>query len=144
MRMRLLLGIALISAAGCTAQVFGNYDPYTIGVALMQPSGCGVYITDVMKGSPAERAGLKAGDRIKAIDGRRPENNAEAARMLRGDGPDKVRVRIIRNGREFEAVVKREESSDILLGDGKKLVYGLLVHPDFRGTWIARRVFPWG
>jgi len=133
----------LLAAVTCVGDQF-TFDPYTIGVSLMQPSGCGVYITDVMKDSPAERAGLKAGDRIRAIDGRRPENNAEAARMLRGDGPDKVRVRIIRNGREFEAVVKREESSDILLRAGKKLVSGVLVPPDFSGTWISTRVFPWG
>jgi S1-C subfamily serine protease len=110
----------------------------------MQPSGCGVYITDVMKGSPAERAGLKPGDRIRAIDGRRVENNSQAAEMLRGDRPDKVRVRIVRGGREFEAVVTREESSEILARAGKKLVSGVLVPPDFTGTWISTRVFPWG
>src|SRR5438270_13914803 len=45
-----------------------DLDPYSIGVALMQPVGCPVFITDVVPGSPAARAGLKPGDRVRSID----------------------------------------------------------------------------
>lgn len=135
--------IVLSAAVGCAGQVFVS-DPYTIGVALMQPYGCGVYITDILKGSPAESAGLRIGDRIRAVDGKRADTNDHTAQMLRGDGPDKVRVRIVRDEKEFQATAKREHLSEILLRAGRKMVSGVLVPDTFTGTWISGRVFPWG
>src|SRR5947209_4924884 len=92
-----LISLAVAASAILSAQ--DDLDPYSIGVALMQPVGCPVFITDVVPGSPAARAGLKAGDRVRAIDHQKVESNAQAAQMLRAWVPDKVKVKITR-GRE--------------------------------------------
>jgi len=118
--------------------------PYSIGVELMQPPGCPVFITAVLPHSPAERAGLKPGDRVLRVDGDKVRENDDAARLLRGSGPDKVRVRVRRGETEYQCAIPRENIGDIFARDGRKIVSGVVVPSSFTGTWIAARVFPNG
>lgn len=82
--------------------------------------GIGVYITNdttknqiviltPMKGSPAEEAGLKAGDVITKVDGIEytGEQLSEASAKLKAEEGTKVKVGILRNGENLEVEVER-------------------------------------
>jgi len=86
------------------------------------PDGQGVLVREVMPGLPAEKAGLKAGDVIIRLDGRRIKDASELRASLReilskaaeGSDPDKpvapsVELTILRSGRE--SVVRAELES---------------------------------
>jgi S1-C subfamily serine protease len=118
--------------------------PYSIGVEIMQPPGCPVFITTVLPHSPAESAGLRPGDRVLRVDGAKVRENADAARLLRGSGPDKVRVTVRRGAADYQAAIIRENIADIFAKDGRRIVDGVVVPAAFSGTWISARVFPRG
>lgn len=139
MRPASVIRLAIAAAALVCAQ--DDFDPYSIGVALMQPVGCPVFISEVMPGSPAARAGLKPGDRIRSIDHHKIESNSEAAQLLRSWSPDKVKVKISRGREEYEAEIPRERISDILAQNGRKIVSGVVVPHSLSGTWISERLF---
>lgn len=81
-----------------------------IGVSV---EAVGRYITVVspIKGSPAEQAGLKAGDRILEADGKSLVglSASEAAQQIRGEAGTRVTLKIERpsEGRVFEVTVTR-------------------------------------
>ncbi len=131
--------------AGMFAVGAGNdLDPYSIGVAITQPSGCPVLILDVLPNSPAERAGLKQADRLLAVDGKKVRNNAQAARLLRSDAPSSVSVEILRGHKTFEANVQREKTSEILARNGQALSAGGRVPLALAERQITGRLFPEG
>ena len=60
----------------------------------------GALVTDVMKNSPAERAGFKRGDLIVEFDGKPVESPAKLRNTVANTAPGKVaKVKIIREGR---------------------------------------------
>lgn len=66
-----------------------------------------------LEGSPAERAGIEAGDRVIKIDGRYTrdiENVMEALRLMRGEKGSQATLTIMRNGMETPQIftLKRE------------------------------------
>ncbi len=65
-----------------------------LGVGLADsPSGPGAVITDVASGSPADKAGLRPGDLVTAVDDTAVESAAALARALRSHRPgDKVTI----------------------------------------------------
>lgn len=82
--------------------------------------GIGIYITSntkenqllilsPMKGSPAEEAGLKAGDVILKIDGKEytGEQLTEATNILKAEEGTKVKLEILREEKTFEVEVER-------------------------------------
>ncbi|MFQ6673508.1 MAG: S1C family serine protease [Fidelibacterota bacterium] len=61
----------------------------------------GVLVSDVVEGSPAEAAGLKAGDVIVSVDRKKMGDSADFVSLIRGKSPgDRVRLRIVRDGRK--------------------------------------------
>jgi S1-C subfamily serine protease len=57
------------------------------------PQGSGALVTGVLDGTPAEKAGLEAGDVITAIDGRSVDSNDGLSTRLHGHHPgDEVKV----------------------------------------------------
>lgn len=61
--------------------------------------GSGALVNNVSDGSPADRAGLRTGDIITAVDGRRVTGSDELRRIVRSFGEgDEVTVRVIRDG----------------------------------------------
>ena len=61
----------------------------------------GVLLSDVTKGSPAEKAGLKRGDIVIRFNGKETENAHTLSRLVAAIPPDtKVTLDVIRNGKE--------------------------------------------
>jgi len=71
--------------------------------------GSVVFIGEVLRGSPADRAGIKAGDRVLAIDGRptRGLDIPEMVRRMRGPSGTTVRLLVQRETREWTQAVVR-------------------------------------
>ncbi|MDP2871826.1 MAG: S41 family peptidase [Bacillota bacterium] len=71
-----------------------------LGIYIDEGSDGYVVIIAPIRGTPADLAGLRAGDKIAEIDGRdvRYVGTSEASRMLRGEPGTKVTVGIIRQG----------------------------------------------
>ncbi len=60
----------------------------------------GALVTDVMKNSPAEKAGLKRGDLIVELDGKPVENSVKLRNTVAGKAPGStVRVKVVREGK---------------------------------------------
>lgn len=70
-----------------------------IGAELSNIDGY-VYVVAPIKGSPAEAAGLKAGDYIEYIDGKATRDISlyDAQQLLLGDSGSKVKLRVLRAG----------------------------------------------
>ncbi|MGE5449232.1 MAG: trypsin-like peptidase domain-containing protein [Bacteroidales bacterium] len=101
---------------------FGTVKRGVLGVAFPSPSGeeyylqqqkiapgsvNGVYITNVMKGSAAEAAGLKEGDIIQSIDGLQLASSAEfSERIARHRPGDEVKLTYLRNGKANTVTTK--------------------------------------
>jgi carboxyl-terminal processing protease len=89
------------------SQIEGNF--VGLGVELKADRGA-LLIVHVIPGSPAERAGIKDGDRIVAVDGRSTAelSTDEAAAMLSGEEGSSVRVAAETAGVQRELIVRRE------------------------------------
>ena len=80
--------------------------------ALIRKKGDFVYIAEPYEGKPADQSGLKAGDKILAIDGKSMENknSSEVSAALKGPKGTEIKIEIERNGVEQETItVKRDE-----------------------------------
>ncbi len=77
------------------------------------PDGEGVLVTEVEKDSPAEKAGLKAGDVIVAVDGKTVAETQDLVDLI-GDKEkgDKVTVAYYRRGTKAELPVEVEQRDD--------------------------------
>src|SRR2546426_3659050 len=74
------------------------------------PDGEGVLVRDVASGTPAEKAGLKAGDVIIKIDGERVRTVHELREKMRAKRENKtVSVSVIRKGTEMSFNVEGEQ-----------------------------------
>src|SRR5689334_15549093 len=74
---------------------------YGIGVQIQRHDD-GVYIQSVVEGTPANRAGLRNGDRILAVDAKdaRDWSSEEVSKNVRGDRGKSVDLKIERAGEE--------------------------------------------
>jgi serine protease Do len=71
------------------------------------PDGEGVLITEVESGTPAEKAGLKAGDVVTKVAGERVRNLGEMRDRLRDKRDDKtVQITVLRKGSEQTLTVE--------------------------------------
>ena len=67
-----------------------------------------VTIVAPMKGTPADRAGIKANDVILSVDGKDISTSDEAASLIRGPAGTEVSVTIYRDGEILEFLLVRE------------------------------------
>jgi carboxyl-terminal processing protease len=84
---------------------------YGVGVSILQHRD-GVYVQAVVPETPAERAGLKYGDRIIEVDGKdaREWSSSEVSRNVRGPFGENVRIKVERAGAAapLEFVITRD------------------------------------
>lgn len=104
-----------------------------VGIAPATPS----LVAEVLKGGPAERAGMRAGDRIVAADGIVLRSPQQLTQHLRGKGWETVSLEVERAGQSLKFDLKpvrpREPSgSDPMLGilwDTQGEVDTTIIHP---------------
>ncbi len=90
------LGVSIDELTSQLAEYFGAKD--------------GVLVTSVTDGSPASRAGLKAGDVITSINGDRVSNREDLLRGLRNATSEDVQVGIVRDKKESSVTAKIEHA----------------------------------
>ena len=89
-----------------------GYGPYFGSIPDFGEGVTGVKFGDVRDGSPAAKAGLKAGDIMIEFDGKPIQNLYDFTYALRGKKPgDEVKVKVTRDGKPLEvsAVLSRRE-----------------------------------
>ncbi|MFZ0760542.1 MAG: Do family serine endopeptidase [Candidatus Sulfotelmatobacter sp.] len=75
-------------------------------IARVYGAGTGVTVSDVVAGSPADRAGLKVGDTITTVDGKKVTKGAELVADIAARKPGaKVELGFVRNGKPQETSV---------------------------------------
>jgi S1-C subfamily serine protease len=93
-----------LAARSATAIVQGKQVQVGyLGVTMAPPTGGqdGALVQDVASGSPAAKAGLRAGDLVVAIDGQSVADYGEMAARIRAHKPgDKVTLKVVRGGNE--------------------------------------------
>jgi C-terminal processing protease CtpA/Prc len=83
----------------------------------------------MVSGSPAERAGLRSGDRIVAVNDTPTADLTQAANLLRSDTAGPVSITVLRGDERIKVLSHRERRSVIFARDGKKLAKGGLIVP---------------
>src|SRR6266849_5215298 len=75
-------------------------------IARVYGGGAGVTVSTVVAGSPADQAGLKVGDTITAVDGKKVTKGSELVSDIAARKPgSKVTLSFVRNGKPQEASV---------------------------------------
>lgn len=94
------------------SQIDGNF--VGLGVEL-KPASDGLLIVDVIRGSPAERAGLRAGDHLVGVGGRSIGGMGvnEAAALLQGPEGSQVTLAILRAPAPARAISVRREHVEV-------------------------------
>jgi carboxyl-terminal processing protease len=91
-----------------TTMIDGNYQG--LGISVQMDDGA-VKVVSPMKGSPADKAGIKAGDYITHVDGKLIYglDIDDAVEQMRGPAGSAVRLSIVRDGRDepFDVTVTR-------------------------------------
>jgi regulator of sigma E protease len=71
-----------------------------------------VVVSGVVQGTPAERAQLKAGDRIIAMDGEQIRNSEQATQYIRDFKGEQLRLTVEREGRQMEIASSVDRERD--------------------------------
>jgi carboxyl-terminal processing protease len=81
--------------------------------SLVRPSGDYVVISEVYKGFPADKAGIKPGDILKKVDGITLKGLAtdKVSEKLKGNPGTDINLTIERNGKDVDYSLKREKIS---------------------------------
>lgn len=82
-----------------------------IGAEIVYTASDGITkVGTIFEGSPAEKAGLKAGDILKAVNGESIENKttSEIAEIVKGKKGTKVTIKVLREEQEINFTIKRD------------------------------------
>ena len=109
--------------------VTGTYEG--IGATVSMDDKKNIIVVAVFDESPAQKAGLKPKDIIKKIDGKNfsQKNSDDMANYVKSSKKNKIKLTILREGKEKEIIIKRElikvptVSSKIIKKDNKKIGY---------------------
>jgi len=83
-------------------------------IARVYGSGSGVPISSVVAGSPADQAGLKVGDTVTSVDGKKVTKGSELVSEIAARKPgSKVTLGFLRNGKSQEAAVTIADRSKL-------------------------------
>ncbi len=87
----------------------GEFSGIGISVINKMPDDDALIVVDVIEDSPAQKAGIKAGDKIIEANGKKLKNLStdEAISKIKGKIDTEVKLKIIRNKKPLEFTVKR-------------------------------------
>lgn len=88
----------------------------------------GALVADVLKGDPAEKAGLKAGDVILEIDGKKVNDTHELLRIVAGVAVGKsVNIKVLRDGKvqNFNVTVAERKDQEIAAREREGEYFGM-------------------
>lgn len=89
-----------------TGSAGGGYGPWFGSIPDFGEGVKGVKFADLTPGSPAAKAGFKAGDVMVEFDGKKIDNLYDFTYALRAKQPgDKVQVKVMRDGAAIEETV---------------------------------------
>ena len=98
------LGVQMIDLSTARQEYYPRLE--NIGVST------GVFIPEVVKGSPSEKAGLKVADVITKVDGEEVSTMAYFRyRLYQHEVGDEMTLTVVRDGKEVDIVVKLTEAS---------------------------------
>jgi serine protease Do len=114
---------------------FGEVKRGLIGISMSQggidrevqqyyklPDRLGVLVESVSKGGPADKAGIKAGDIIRSINGNKLRGNDDLLAEISSRKPDeKVDLEVFRGGKTFKTTAKLTERSREALNADRSL-----------------------
>lgn len=87
-----------------------RYRMLTAKTALLNNVPQGAYVVELVKDSPAEKGGLKAGDIVRQIDELKlDENNGIAEVIAKKKVGEEIKLKVYRDGQEITIKVKLEE-----------------------------------
>ena len=89
-------------------QLLGEYGG--VGALIHQKDGL-IYVAEPYEGLPADKAGLKAGDRILEVNGVSTEGKttSDVSSAMRGQSGTAVKLKLSRDGRTFDCTLTRQE-----------------------------------
>ena len=125
---RAVLGIQMIDLTEALAKnlEYGSVDEMSKKLKLSSLDG--VYIGEVVKGGSADKAGVKKGDILLAIDGEKLKNGSAVQVKVNSFHPgDKANLTVLRDGKEKTIEVTFQGSSSengTVVGDGEVAFYG--------------------
>ncbi len=93
--------------ASWKASATGEYSG--VGITFSEDNDGNFVVVEVSSDSPAEKAGIKAGDYILEVDGKTYDDMELMANSIRGEEGSTVTVKYSRGGEEKEATMTREE-----------------------------------
>ncbi|MEU2825433.1 S41 family peptidase [Streptomyces cavourensis] len=117
-----------------------------VGLSARRTEGGGVAVSRVQPGGPADRAGIREGDLLRTVDGRRMDRRPvpEVVALLRGDGTGagegtRVVLGLVRDGKPSTQILKRarltpEAVTVSRLGTGPSAAYLLKVSAFTKGS----------
>lgn len=109
---RAVLGIKMADLTEALAKNLGYDSVDDMSKKLKLSSLDGVYIDEVVKGGSADKAGVKKGDILLAIDGQRLKNGSAVQVKVNSFHPgDKAKVTVLRDGKEKDIEVAFKGSS---------------------------------
>ena len=79
-----------------------------IGISFQKNDNGEYQVTEVFKDSPAEKAGIKAGDIILKVDGNLYKTSEEMSEHIRGKSGTTVELVLMRDNKEIKASITRE------------------------------------
>lgn len=89
------------------ASAVGEYSG--VGVTFSEDKNGNYVVVGVNKNSPAEKAGIKAGDYILEVDGKSYEDMEILANAIRGKEGSEVKIKYYSDNKEKEVTLKREK-----------------------------------
>lgn len=133
-----IFSVTILLFAGLASAQELPKDPFSVGLTIWSHPGCPLYVGGVNVGSPAERAGIRSGDRMLSVEGTPVRDPRTAAHLLQADRPGSVKVTLARGEQELHVVVVRERQSVIYERLGKRTISGVLVSADTSPAEVER------
>ncbi len=126
-RILCLLGSGLLISYLAVGQTAA--PTFLTGMTIVGPASCPVFVGGVGKGSPAERAGIRSGDVLVAVDGTRVATFDEAFKLLHSEAPKSVTLSLLRQEKPYVVTVRREQLSVLLDHEHMKLLEMGMIAP---------------